>query len=432
MAHLDHLRAERENTKVIIEIDAEVNHQELDEKEYKRQLTALQERIEQDFPWNGVVHRVERNEDIETLIIVTLWNKLNREQVTWLNTNTEIANWTWDPAGFLTVPAVIPTISAYPCEFHYPTDGNQARLIVCRESGNLLQIKGKQADAVATDEVLYQLLGEGGIPLIGWTQTVWFCERCGNPGASSGYEKCPQCEQEYRAFMQAPMQDMLALTQTPLSPHEILAQAKWTLQQELLSTQMQLRESLQTPAKDRWMVEMDIGVLQDDQSRLVAQITLIGQIQSDPALQSASALEGLLRSLFHRVDEIRAALRDLPLFEDIEEDEVVNLDEAGQAAYKQVQTLQDEQYRLDRQIDLVARFLGVSAWRIGQVRCVMGAFYEDEETRSATKEEEAATYYPVVKRWIEGTGTIKALVFPDHFAAWMKDRPETASLSLVA
>ncbi len=410
---------------MIIEIDAEINNQELEEKEREQRLTELQERIEQAFPWNEVAHKVERNADIETLILLTLWNKLNQEQIAWLNAESQIANWTWDPAGTLTVPAVIPTVSAYPCEFHYQANRNQARLIVCVQTGNFLQIKGKQAHEVASDEVLYQLLGEAGIPLIGWTQTAWFCERCANPGALSGYEKCPQCEQEYRAFMQTPMQDMLALFQPPPSPSEVLAKTKQDLQLELLERQGELRDLEQTPTPDRWMVELDLDTLMEDQTRLVAQITLIDQILTDPTLQSAEGLEVLLRSLFRRVDEIAATLRDLPLFEDIEEDEVVNLDEAGQVAYKQVHTLQDEQYRLDRQIDLVARFLGVSARRICEIRAILRAFYEDEASL-------AATYYPQVRRWIEGAGAIKTFSFPEHLAGWVRDRLEEENIALVA
>jgi hypothetical protein len=227
--------------------------------------------------------------------------------------------------------------------------------------------------------------------------------------------------------MQAPMQAMLALIQKPRGASEILAKTKRDLEVELLEKQRELRDLSQTAAQDRWTVELDIESLQDDEARLVAQITLIEELETNPAQQMAKALEELLRARFRRVDEIEATVQGLPTLDSYEEATSLSTEEL--ATCEHVRALEHEQFKLDRQIDLLARFLGIQARRIYEMRQIIGAFHEDEETRKLCQREEAATCYLALEQWMQGTATIKQLSFPEHLVTFVK--PEEDNIALV-
>jgi hypothetical protein len=201
------------------------------------------------------------------------------------------------------------------------------------------------------------------------------------------------------------------------TPSEILAQTKSAYQQELQETLAFLQELEQDPQADK----SDFWGPRDDQTRIGVCLTLIEQLE-DPTQQTAQALEERLRTLFRRVDEIEVALQSLPCLEYLDGDEeLLALDAETRAGYAQARTLERECFEQDCQLNLTARFLGVPAWLIRRMRHVMRVSHEDEETKRSCQHTEAANAYPLVKLWMNGTGTIKQLVMPEHISVALWD-----------
>jgi hypothetical protein len=213
---------------------------------------------------------------------------------------------------------------------------------------------------------------------------------------------------------------MFSIALKKKSPADKLRTTKAILSQWIEETEAELRTPAEPGSDELWRLDD-----QDSITAWTAQRTLVEWLETHPEACTAMALEDQLRSRFRRIDEIHAALQALPSFHEDEGDlDYTHMDETERGQRQQVNALHDEQYTLDRECDLLARFLGISERRIHDVRHIALAYYESEETREVTQKVEAATYYPLIKEWIDGTGRLKTLPIPEHFSSWM---PEYAS-----
>jgi hypothetical protein len=203
------------------------------------------------------------------------------------------------------------------------------------------------------------------------------------------------------------------------SPADRLRETKAILSRWIKETQ----EALAVPAvpglDELWRLDYADSII-----AWTAQTKLIDELLMHPEQRTAHGLEALLRARFHRDDELHAAIAELPRFDELDDElNDASMDESERTARHQVTLLHDEQYQIDRQCDLIAQFLGISERRIHDVHHIILAHHEDEETRKLTKKEEAATYYPIIKAWMNGTGMLKSLPIPTHFSSWMTEYP---------
>lgn len=191
-----------------IEVDPTVNEQPLpNEAEQLERVRAVARQLETDFPWNGAPHAVAVSE-MET-IYLTWQGPLNTLRLAWLNASPDVAHWTYGLGGSLVLSRQTVTIETYPCQFNYQGPAISAQLDMCQRIGNYLHFNGGPGVRISTDAQLMSVLAAAGIPLQEWTQTIWLCERCDQPGATCSDFKCPSCQAAYEQFMLAPLAQLV-------------------------------------------------------------------------------------------------------------------------------------------------------------------------------------------------------------------------------
>jgi hypothetical protein len=155
-----------------------------------------------------------------------------------------------------------------------------------------------------------------------------------------------------------------------------------------------------------------------------AQIELVNYLLVHPEQCRTQELETLLREKFRRYNELDASLAALPCFDEDEED----LDYSAMPAQERIQRkasheYHDQQFKLQHQCNLLARFAGVSARRVHDVLHILTAHYTPVEDRPLRKNEKAASWYPAIHAWMSGedAGSIKDLAIPAEFSGWMTE-----------
>lgn len=202
------------------------------------------------------------------------------------------------------------------------------------------------------------------------------------------------------------------------SPAVILQETKVGLLDWIADAQAQLQTPVEPEEYPYWRLEA-----QDDITSSTAQLAVVEWLEDHPEAWTAPALEDQLRQRFRRLDEIEVLLSALPCFdEDEDELDYSTMDQVEQEQRQKVRTLHAEQFLLDRQCDLLACLLGISARRLHDVRHILNSYYYDEELRKSTQTTEAAECYPQIKAWIEGTATLQNLPIP-AFSAGMTEYP---------
>jgi hypothetical protein len=191
-----------------IYVDPKVNEQPLSsEAEQLERVRTVAAQLESQFPWNGVPHKAEISE-MQT-IYLTWWGPLDLPRINWLNASTDIYHWTYSIGGSLVLPDQAVTIETYPCQFCYQGTSIPVQLDICQRIGNYLHLNGGPGIRITTDGQLRSILAAVGIPLEGWTRTIWLCDRCDQPGATQSDFKCPSCQVAYEQFMQAPLAQLI-------------------------------------------------------------------------------------------------------------------------------------------------------------------------------------------------------------------------------
>ena len=176
------------------------------EAEHKQDVVAAAKRIEQQFPANNKLFSVSVDSCAE-LIYLDQWGPLDVQQVAWLKSSPDISSWSWERGGSLFFVQRIPTLNTFPRYFDY-SDGTQvAHLNLTLGKGAFFRYEDSScgindvATVVPSDEVLHFLLRQVGIPLSGWTQTLWMCERCDQPKATESDSLCRTCEVAQEQFI---------------------------------------------------------------------------------------------------------------------------------------------------------------------------------------------------------------------------------------
>lgn len=158
-----------------------------------------------------------------------------------------------------------------------------------------------------------------------------------------------------------------------------------------------------------------------------AQVEQIEYLLERPEYCTVQGLETLLREKFRVYNVLDSSLAALPAFDE-DEDEIDwdNMPAMEQSQRVAVNHYHQRQFTIHRQLNLVARFAGVSERRIHDVLHILTAHYTPVEDRPLRKNEVAATYFPMIRAWMDGErGSIQDLPIPAEFSAWM---PEHESL----
>lgn len=201
-----------------------------------------------------------------------------------------------------------------------------------------------------------------------------------------------------------------------MSPGDKLRDTKAILSQWIEETQAKLRTPVIAENDELWQLGH-----QDNVAAWTTQRTLVAWLETHPEAWTAAALEDQLRSRFRRCDEVQAALLTLPGFEDDDELDSMLMNETERKERQQVKALLEEHYTLHHECDILACFLGVPKRRIHDIHHIILAQYENEELKKRSDKVEAATYYPLITAWVNGTGTLKTLPIPTHFSSWMTE-----------
>ena len=181
------------------------------EAEHKQDVVAAAKRIEQQFPANNKLFSVTVDSCAD-LLYLDQWGPLDAQQVAWLNSSPDITRWSWERGGSLVLVNRTPTVTTFPCHFDYVAGTQVACLDLTLPVSPFFRWKDSTCKAktvsasVPSDEVFHFLLKQAGIPLSGWTQTLWFCERCDQPKATESDCLCQACEAAQKQFMTKPYQ----------------------------------------------------------------------------------------------------------------------------------------------------------------------------------------------------------------------------------
>lgn len=206
------------------------------EEEQVQHFLAIKQRIAQQFPGNGKLFSVTESEDGETLLYIDQWGPLDRTQEVWLNTSPDIDQWSSKRGGSLVLSGKTPTIATYPCRFDSRSDTREAHLDLTQRLGAYLRLRDRCCGPESVtakplcDEVLHVLLRQADIPLEGWTQTLWFCEWCDQPGATESDYLCLSCQAAQHRLQQEVQQPGRKLLSTLL----LLATLSMLLLQSIL------------------------------------------------------------------------------------------------------------------------------------------------------------------------------------------------------
>ena len=189
-----------------VEIDPSVNEKPVaDEREQEQRVQAVAKRIALQFPAQNTTFTVSVSEVLT--IYLNAWETLTSQQIQWLDTSPDVYGWSWEHGGFLTLPADAPTVNTYPCQFNYTNGSFRAHLALTQRSGNWLHVNNGRGITIASDTMLLHYLDKAGIPLIGWSQTSWFCDRCDQPGATESDFLCLACSAAKKRFMNEPFEE---------------------------------------------------------------------------------------------------------------------------------------------------------------------------------------------------------------------------------
>jgi hypothetical protein len=157
-----------------------------------------------------------------------------------------------------------------------------------------------------------------------------------------------------------------------------------------------------------------------------AQIELVEHLLIHPEICTAQGMETLLREKFRVYNELDASLAALPCFDEDEDD----LDYSAMSSQERIQRkasheYHDQQFAIQHQCNLLARFAGVSQRRVHDVLHILTAHYTPVEDRSLRKNEVAASWYPAIRTWMDDDqfGSIKDLAIPAEFSGWLPEHP---------
>ncbi len=195
-----------------IEPNIEINPDEQPHA-YEREVKRIAALVKQHINFQGMPHVVEED---SCMIWLTTLIPLLEEQKTWLRTAPEIHGFCLHVVGGgqLTFEQKRPTTQIYPCVFSAPSDKTTSleRIIGLDGLTSYLHVRGGKGIKIATDQELLEQPQHASLPLAGWQQTVWLCQRCGQPGARDSMSMCAACEAAYRIFMAIPFQEGLEHT----------------------------------------------------------------------------------------------------------------------------------------------------------------------------------------------------------------------------
>ena len=161
-------------------------------QEQEQRLKEIATHLAQEFPANGQQQMVDIVDEIT--IFIHQYGPVNEEQVRWLNTSDEVYDWGWNPGGVLKLPAEHPLVTSLPCYYTYQDETRTVRLDNDTQGfGTWLTMNNRDTLIHSQAELLTHLTQKD-IPLTGWTQTVWFCKFCDQPGATVSNAFCLYCK----------------------------------------------------------------------------------------------------------------------------------------------------------------------------------------------------------------------------------------------
>ena len=176
------------------------------EDKRKQDVVASAKRIEEQFPANNKLFSITVDSCAE-LLYLDQWGPLDAQQVAWLNSSPDITSWSWERGGSLFLVQRVPTLKTFPCHYDYTAGTQVAHLDLTLGKGAFFRFEDSScgindvSTVVPSDEVFHFLLRQAGIPLSGWTQTLWMCERCDQPKATESDYLCSACEAAQKQFM---------------------------------------------------------------------------------------------------------------------------------------------------------------------------------------------------------------------------------------
>lgn len=174
---------------VIVNIDARVLPTEQAQAQRLREVAAY---LTQEFPAHGKQRVVDIVDD--ATIFIHQYGFVDNEQIHWLNMSDEVYDWSMHKGGVLTLPAEHPIVTPLPCYYTYQDEARTVRLDNDTQGmGTWLSINNRDTQISSQAELLAHL-SQATIPCIKWTRTIWLCEYCDQPGATTGRAFCPYCE----------------------------------------------------------------------------------------------------------------------------------------------------------------------------------------------------------------------------------------------